>query len=215
MDKQIVTVIFSFVLYVFYVLLPMIPALVIYRLFPDTKISAKGTLSKWDVKTTGAFAGYIITVVLGYFLVQNTHQLIAQINNPYWTIKAKVQLQNEDGTPYHSINSSKSLVDTLEVFISPHLQRVKYGTAHLIIPGHKSDWDKTDIKFEIPGYGYHTINLNEATQNARVDLYSLSAELLDPIVIVMDRQMAEGYSSNNATPLLPATDDSGPKLTNR
>lgn len=208
MDKQIITVIFSFVLYILYVLLPMIPALVIYKLFPDTKITAEGTLSKWDVKTTGAFAGYIITVVLGYFLVQNTHQLIAQISNPYWNIKAKVELQNEDG----SIHKVKSLVDTLEVLIAPQLQRVKFGTAHLMIPGEQSNWDKIDLKFQIAGYGYTTVNLKDLSKNANIDQYNLSAELLDPIVIVMDKQIIDGYSSNNATPLLAATDGSGPAL---
>jgi hypothetical protein len=186
----------------------MIPALVIYRLFPDTKISANGTLSKWDVKTTGAFAGYIITVVLGYFLVQNTHQLIAQIGNPYWNITAKVELQNEDGTPHNGGN----LVDTLEVFIAPQIQRVKYGTAHLIIPGHRKDWKKTDLKFEVAGYGYKTVNLRDITKDANIDPYNLSVELLKPIVIKMDRQIVDGYNLDNATPLAPAIDGSGPAL---
>jgi len=209
MDKQIVTVIFSFVLYIFYVLLPMVPAIVIYRLFPDTKIATKGTLSNLNINTTGAFAGYIITVVLGYFLIQNTHQLIAQISNPYWTVTAKVELQNEDGTS----RSGVGLVDTLEVLIAPQIQRVKYGTAHLIIPGYQKDWDKTDLKFQIPGYGYKIVNLRDITRGADIDPYNLSVDLLEPIVIVMDRQIVEGYKLDDATPLLPAEDGLGPAPT--
>ena len=90
MDKQVLAVILSFALYAFYVVLPMIPSIVIYRIFPDTRVSATGILANLNFKTTGAFAAYVITVFLGYFLVQNTHQLIAQISNPVWTIKTKV-----------------------------------------------------------------------------------------------------------------------------
>jgi len=213
MDKQILTVIFSFVLYIIYVLLPMVPAMVIYKLFPDTKISTSGTLSGWKVKTTGAFAGYIITVVLGYFLIQNTHQLIAQINNPYWEISAKVQLLNEDGTEYNIKGSNANLIDTLEVMVAPKLQRVNSGTVHLIIPGNRKNWEMTELKFEIPNYGYTLINLKEATKNSIIDEYALSAQLIEPIKIVVDKQVIDGYSLDNFTPLKAS--DSGPALNNR
>ena len=213
MDKQIVTVLFSFILYVIYVLLPMVPALVIYKLFPDTTITTTGTLSGWKVKTTGAFAGYIITVVLGYFLVQNTHQLIAQMNSPYWDISAKVELLNEDGTPYRIKRSkNNSLIDTLQVQIDPKLQRVNSGTVHLIIPGHRAEWEKRDLKFEIPNYGYTLINLKNASKNAIIDNYSLSMELLKPIKIVVDKDVVSGYKLDNSEPLVPSS--SGPAFNN-
>jgi hypothetical protein len=213
MDKQILTVIFSFVLYIIYVLLPMVPAMVIYKLFPDTTITTSGTLSGWKVKTTGAFAGYIITVVLGYFLVQNTHHLIAQINNPYWEVSAKVELLNEDGTQYHIKRSNDNLIDTLEVMVAPRLQRVNSGTVHLIIPGSRKNWEMTELKFEIPNYGYTQINLKEASKDAIIDEYSLSAQLSQPIKIVVDRQVVEGYNLDNATPLKAS--ENGPKLSNK
>ena len=215
MDQQIVTVIFSFALYVLYVLLPMIPAVVIYKLFPDTKIAANGKLSSWDIKTTGAFAGYVITVILGYFLVQNTQQLIAQMNNTYWDIKAKVELQNEDGTPYKERRTNQGIIETLRVVIDPDVVRINADFIHLTIPGHQSDWKDTDVKFEIPGYGYKTVNLQEISKNADFDPYTLTSELAEPIVIMVDKQVTEGYNSNNALPLTPSSDGSGPALTNQ
>jgi len=213
MDKQIITVIFSFLLYVVYVLLPMVPAVVIYKLFPDTKIATTGTLSKWKVKTTGAFAGYIITVVLGYFLVQNTHQLIAQMNNPYWDVSAKVELLNEDGTPYKTKYSKYNLIDTLQVTIAPKLQRINSGTVHLTITGDKSRWESTEVKFEIPNYGYTLINLQEATENSIIDNYSLSVKLIDPIKIIVNKDIMNGYTMDNLPPLKASNID-GPKLNN-
>ena len=215
MDKQIMTVLFSFALYVIYVLLPMIPALVIYKLFPNTKISANGKLSGWDLKTTGAFAGYVITVVLGYFLVQNTHQLIAQMNSPYWNIVAKVELQNIDGTPYRSNVSAQDISETTEVTIYPELASVKYGTVHLKMPGHKSEWSTAKLILNIPGYGKKSIELKDLIEDAKIDQYNLSAVLSKPIVVVMDKQIAQGYNLDSATPLTPATQGAGPKLVNQ
>jgi hypothetical protein len=64
------TVAYSFLLYTFYVCLPLIPAVVIFRLFPDSKVSVSGPLQNFTVNATGAFAAYVVTVALGILLVQ-------------------------------------------------------------------------------------------------------------------------------------------------
>jgi len=60
----------SFVLYLLYVLLPLIPAVLIFWLFPEGTVAVEGPLQNLTVKATGAFAAYVVTVVLGFFLVQ-------------------------------------------------------------------------------------------------------------------------------------------------
>jgi hypothetical protein len=69
-------VVYSFFLYLLYVLLPLIPAILIFRLFPETKVALSGPLQNLTVKTTGAFAAYVVTALLGFFLVK---QVEAQI----------------------------------------------------------------------------------------------------------------------------------------
>lgn len=69
-------VVYSFCLYLLYVLLPLIPAILIFRLFPETKVAVSGPLQNLTVKTTGAFAAYVVTTLLGFFLVR---QVQAQI----------------------------------------------------------------------------------------------------------------------------------------
>ncbi len=83
---EIIAVILSFVLYALYVLLPMIPAILIYRLFPDTKVGIKGPLGNLTMKASGAFAAYIIVVLLGFFLIQNTHEQITDMVHSSQTI---------------------------------------------------------------------------------------------------------------------------------
>jgi hypothetical protein len=71
-------VVYSFFLYVLYVLLPLIPAVLIFRLFPDTKVTVSGPLQNLTVNATGAFAAYVVTAALGFFLVKSVETQISQ-----------------------------------------------------------------------------------------------------------------------------------------
>lgn len=207
MDTQVTAVLLSLALYVLYVLLPMIPSIVIYRIFPDTKVSATGVLANLNFKTTGAFAAYVVTVFLGFFLVQNTHHLIAQISNPTWTLKAKVELLNEDGTPY----PNKKLLENLSVSIDPKLQRVSGEDVIMSVPGSKKSWETTQLRFDIPRFGYKVVAMGDLAKNAQVDNYELIVKLKTPIAITADKQVTREYAADDAHPLA-ADNASGPKL---
>jgi hypothetical protein len=88
MDVNVIAVLLSFGLYLLYVLLPLIPAILIYRLFPDTKVAVSGPLAGLTMKASGAFAAYVIIVALGVFL-KDTHTIIAGMAQP-GTIRAQV-----------------------------------------------------------------------------------------------------------------------------
>jgi hypothetical protein len=70
-------VIYSFCLYVLYVLLPLIPAVLIFKFFPDTKVTVSGPLQNLTLNATGAFAAYVVTTSLGFFLVRGVQAQIA------------------------------------------------------------------------------------------------------------------------------------------
>ena|ERR1700737_4596189 len=84
---------YSFGLYVLYVLLPIIPAVVIFRLFPDTKVAVSGPLQNLSLKTTGAFGAYVVTAGMGFFLVVNVEKQIDDL-------KVQNAQQIEMSTPY-------------------------------------------------------------------------------------------------------------------
>ena len=73
LDPDIVAVAFSLLLYVFYVLLPVVPAVIIYKLFPETKVALSGPFQNFTLNATGAFAAYIVTAGLGYFWSWTRH----------------------------------------------------------------------------------------------------------------------------------------------
>src|SRR5579863_8544360 len=74
-------VLYSFGLYLLYVLLPIVPAVVIFWLFPDSKVWVSGPLQNLTMKTTGAFAAYVVTVSLAFFPVRYVERQIAESRN--------------------------------------------------------------------------------------------------------------------------------------
>jgi hypothetical protein len=208
MDKQVLAVVLSFALYALYVLLPMVPAMVLYRMFPDTKVSASGVLANLNFKTTGAFAAYVVTVTLGFFLVQNTHHQITQMSNPVWTLKAEVDLLNQDGTQF----TNGLLIETLKVSIDPELQRINGNKVILSLPGLKRTWEKTQLTFYIPNFGHYILDLSEASENAYIDEYDLLIKLNDPVIIKAAPQLFNEYSDNEFTESLVPSSIGGPDL---
>jgi hypothetical protein len=68
---------YSFLLYTLFVLLPLIPAVLIFKLFPRVSVSVSGPFSNWTINATGAFAAYLVTATLGFLLVRNIEAQIA------------------------------------------------------------------------------------------------------------------------------------------
>lgn len=129
-------ILLMFALYGLYVLLPIIPTAVIYRLFPSTAVTVSGPLAKLTLNASGAFAAYIVTVALGYGLVTRTDAMIAGLSSPTWEVSLKVQLKDSDGKP---IQHAGSLVKNLKVLVDPPLEQRIYPQVKLRLPLLKPD----------------------------------------------------------------------------
>lgn len=179
MDKHVIAILLSFTLYAMYVFLPIIPALVLYRMFPDSQISASGVLSKFKFNATGAFGGYVITVVLGWGLVNSIHELIAKSTNPSWTIKTKLSIYDENEQPI----TNHSRIDELQVKVYPELVQVTGGIAVIKIPGNRSSWNTTMLEFNLPGHGLNVVNLADKSLKSDIDEYNLTMNFSEPVKI--------------------------------
>jgi len=69
MDQNTSAVLFSLAVYALYVLLPLIPSIIIYKIFPDTRVTAEGSVSNWKIRAGGAFAAYVTVVLLGHVAI--------------------------------------------------------------------------------------------------------------------------------------------------
>ncbi len=194
MDTNIAAVLLSCLLYSLYVLLPMIPAIVIYRLFPDTKVALSGPLANLTMKSTGAFAAYIVVVSLGYFLIKNTHTIIAGMVQPMWTIKATLELQGTDGKKL----DDQSPLQYLEVFLKPDL-RIKEGKfIKLQVPSTGVSKPEYLINFKIPQFGEITIDTSQLkSSEIEEDNFNRVLLIANPISIQQARISTSRYNKTD------------------
>lgn len=191
MDKNTTAILLAFALYGLYVFLPLIPAILIYKLFPKDNISASGVFSNFKFNATGAFAGYVITVFLGLGMVDSIRMQIEKSANPTWTIKTKLEIYDQD----ENLIRDHFAPSDLQVKVSPELVTVRGDFAILKLPGHKANWPKTFLEFNIPSHGVEVVDLGEASKQAEIDEYNLTITLSDPVKIYQTRNLRSNFAS--------------------
>jgi len=173
MDKHIIAVLLSFSLYALYVLLPLVPAILIYSIFPNTKVGISGPLGGLSMKAGGAFAAYVITVLLGSFLIIKTHDIIGGSVSHTWLVKATIELHDDEDNVITS-EKANDLLANLIVQTDPELISVKHEIVKMKLPA-KED-DLPIIFLSIPKFGDQTIDL-ENFERVEIDNFDKTIDL--------------------------------------
>jgi hypothetical protein len=139
--------------YVVCLLAPLIPAVLIFKLFPDSKISLSGPLQGLSVKSGGAFAAYLITFLIALPMTSGISDFHDALLRPVWTVEAKVMIIDKDARKL----PLKQFADELTAVVTPKLLRVgRTVRLHVPITGK----DLPLVLLEIPGFGAETIDLS-------------------------------------------------------
>jgi len=149
-------VLFSFGLYVVYVLLPIVPAAILFKMFPDSKVAVSGPLQNLTLNATGAFAAYIVTVALGYFLVQNIKEQIDDLNEKVWTVSVPIQLQDRNGK---TISAGNGITDDTVLDFIEHLYRPSGPNLYITVPIDGKKW--RTIAVSKTGFETNSVPLQE------------------------------------------------------
>jgi hypothetical protein len=78
------------------VLLPMIPAYVLFKVLRSSKGELSGMLGSFKVALSGAFAGYFALTVFIFTVAQKANAL--QPADPVWHVQGTIQFEDGDGT---------------------------------------------------------------------------------------------------------------------
>jgi hypothetical protein len=199
LDPDVVAVALSLLLYVFYVLLPVGPAVIIYRLFPETKVALHGPFQNFTLNATGAFAAYVVTVGLGYFLVVDTTHLINGITFPAWKIRAQIELLNENKEP---IALREGDLNGLTVTFKPERDQ---GLGHFFdmrIPlARPDDWPM--IQVGLPGFSSQPVDLAAEVSNKNATIINSKRFIELPRPIVLNQNRSSNVYDPLATELRP------------
>jgi hypothetical protein len=157
----IAPILLSFSLYALYVLVPLVPSVVIYRLFPQTSVTISGPLSNLSMKATGAFAAYVVTVGLGWVLVSRTQDMILGMDAVTWTIRGDLELVDSSGTLIHH-HDRDSLRRALEVTVAPPHARTTERA--VIVKTTLTEEEPPTLTYTIPRFG--GVDLTPSRENA-------------------------------------------------
>lgn len=78
---------------------PLIPAILIYKLFPHTKLDIKGPLQGLQLNATGAFAAYLVILILMWAAIGSAIETARSFLKTYWTVTANIALIGEYNEP--------------------------------------------------------------------------------------------------------------------
>lgn len=159
MDKETLSILLSFALYGLVFLGPLIPSVLIYKIFPETSVAATGSLSNFKINASGAFAAYLVLVLAGNLLLSDTQGRILDMRNliaPTWTIKGNLELRDSDD----KIVDNQKMFDQVSVSVKPEIFTSANGDIHFKIPGTiEGALPQRMITIDVTGFGRGKINL--------------------------------------------------------
>jgi hypothetical protein len=162
-------------LYTVWVLLPLVPAILIYWLFPNTAVAVGGPLANLTVRASGAFAAYLVVFLVTYGLVQRTEETIDGFLHPYWRITGVVQILEKDGKEMQYA----TYLDNIKVGTRPPAFDVAGYNLKINIP--QAD-EFPYLVLEITNFEPAVIDLNKSP-NVIKDNYHKTIEITTPLII--------------------------------
>jgi hypothetical protein len=188
MDETDTLIAASFLLYALYVLLPIIPAVVIFKLFPKTALTLSGPRQNLTINATGAFGAYMATVLLGFSLVNRIDhridQALADTTFPVWQIVAPVELHDNKGQPFKKGGQD---IENLTVSVDyPALTRRAFPRVYVTVPLEKRDqWPV--VRFSLKGFYDKTLDVGSGLAQGNVVRSGSRRELNVKVPVVLEQ----------------------------
>jgi hypothetical protein len=172
------------VTYGLWIILPLLPAVLIYRLFPDTPVTLSGPFQSLTISAGGAFAGYFLTLIVSIFLVK---PIVAAVRNPpnsQWTLTGTLAVNDEYGRPQPVPQ------DGIQLSAEPPPVVISGDTIEAKIWSYDSGWPK--IRIDVPGFGARTFILDQNKMDFDVDNDNYKITIREPLVVRREAPMQAG-----------------------
>jgi len=169
---------FLLLLFAAWLLVPLLPAWITYRITPSQRLGLGGPFSGLTIKVTGAFAAYLILLLASYQLVVNGGlSIVGGMANPsVWTFKADIVAIGADGAPQSIPDNIKGL----DVVFKPELHQIGKSKVRIRLPQNPENWPLLTIT--IPGFGGAEIDLNSLS-GVELNHFKKTVEPAGPIII--------------------------------
>jgi len=145
-----------------WVLLPLVPSTIIYKVFPDTQVVTSGPLSGLTVRASGAFAAYLIILLITMLPVRQVQGTIDANSNGYWRVE--IPLQVLKGPQREPVSVAD---DAVSVSVIPVEFGYSGGNAWTYVK--RSGPYFPTIRVSVSGIGYGSVNLSDPNISTSVD----------------------------------------------
>lgn len=115
-------------LFILGLLIPLIPAIIIYKVFPKDKISFKGKISNFTINSTGSAAIYFSTIIFGFYFLNQ----IRDWDKIPCKVKAELVFQDMDGKPISP--PATEMVNQIRIVHYPSFQVVTQKDLRITLP---------------------------------------------------------------------------------
>jgi hypothetical protein len=192
MNPSTTAIFLNLLIYLVFVLVPLIPAIVIYKIFPETTVGASGLLGNLKVNATGAFAAYLVVVVAGTFIIVNIQKLATEYvtDSTTWKVDSKVIFydKSDNGWTVSDRITDDSVQRKLDVRSNPDYS-MKTLNSVVFMTYYKDR--QTRVTYSYPGYVSQVKRLDE--DSFKID-YANRTIFLGTIEL---RQVVQAYTNNS------------------
>jgi hypothetical protein len=165
----------------------------IYKLCPDTHVTAEGPFANLTIKATGAFAGYLIVFSATFFVAEKGITIVASFQKPYWTISGSVVLDHNE----HQLDSQ--ILKQLEVSTHPPPFEVLDDRIRLQVPEGR---DIPSIVLDIPNFGRRVVHLSDKATTIEKDKFKKEIRIEEAILIKQNAKLWKNSIKNTPSNVL-------------
>ena len=179
-DQSIV--IWQYALNASWVLLPLVPAVLIYLIFPRTQVGLAGPFSGLTIRASGAFAAYFIVLLATMPLLTRQNRNLESLMRPTWVITGSIQLEDEDGRQLSFSNRGNS---PFKIELDPQLVQPGGTRGFRIVVPEVADHQVPSLKITYPQFAEYLLDPHspENGVNVKVDRAKKSIAITSPIVL--------------------------------
>lgn len=165
MDKSIL---YAFIFYITFIIVPLVPALLIYKLLPKEKIGTigvGGVFGNFRINATGALGAYLLIAGGSFYLFNPFVQgQITDVSHPTWKVISKVDFVDTNGSPL----PTNELIPAIDVTFRPEPLEIYTDMISFKVSGKVED-----ILISINGKGNNfrgkNFNLAKDRENIKID----------------------------------------------
>ena len=176
-----------------WILLPLVPAVLIYLIFPSTQTALGGPFSGLTLKSSGAFSAYFIVLLASYPVWNRQSADLRTLMRPTWIVEGQVRVLDEKG---REVVPGRGGTSPLEITLEPNLVTARGRTFRIVVPEIDNKVPAILINYE--GFGDYSIDPDRPEQGEQVEIDRNEHRIRIKSPLVIQRQPCQGIGCPGA-----------------